>query len=97
MGVDHGGGNIAVAEELLDGAYVVARFEEVGGEAMAEAVTGGWLGEAGRADGLVEGALEDGFVEVVAAELAGGLVAVCARCEEEPLPGKVAACPGELS
>ena len=63
MGVDHGGRDVAVAEELLDGADVVAGFEEVGREAVAEGVAGRRFGEARRADRLVEGALEDGFVE----------------------------------
>ena len=30
--VDHGGGHVTVAEQLLDGADVVAVFEQVGGE-----------------------------------------------------------------
>ena len=30
VGVDHGGGDIAVTQELLDSADVVAGFEEVG-------------------------------------------------------------------
>jgi hypothetical protein len=38
VGVDHGGGDVAVAEELLDGADVVAGFQQVGGEGMAEGV-----------------------------------------------------------
>lgn len=38
MGVDHGGFDVAVAEEFLDGADVVAVFDEVGGEGMAEGV-----------------------------------------------------------
>lgn len=32
VGVDHGGGHVAVAEELLDGADVIAAFEQVCGE-----------------------------------------------------------------
>jgi hypothetical protein len=42
VGVDHGGRDILVARELLDGADVVAVLEQVGGEASANvcAVTG---------------------------------------------------------
>ena len=40
MGVDHGGLDIFVTKELLDGANVIAVFEEVRGEAMAEGVGG---------------------------------------------------------
>jgi hypothetical protein len=35
MGIDHGGPHVAVAEQFLHGADVVAVFEEVGGEAVA--------------------------------------------------------------
>jgi len=35
VGVDHGGLDVVVAEELLDGADVVAVAEEVGGKAVA--------------------------------------------------------------
>ncbi len=38
MGVNHGGFEVFVAEEFLDGADVVAVLEEVGGEGMAEYV-----------------------------------------------------------
>jgi hypothetical protein len=74
--VDHGGGEVPVAEELLDGADVGAVFEEVGGEGVAQGVAGGAAaGEGaldGWLDGLLDGALEDLFVPVVAAALAGG-------------------------
>jgi hypothetical protein len=42
VGVDHGGGDVAVAEELLDGADVGAVLQQVGGEGVAEGVAGGW-------------------------------------------------------
>ena len=45
MRVDHGRGNVAVAEELLDGADVVAALEEVRGEGMTERVAGAALVE----------------------------------------------------
>lgn len=38
MSVDHGGFDVAVAEEFLNGSDVVAVFDEVGGEGMAEGV-----------------------------------------------------------
>ena len=45
VGVDHGGRHVAVPEQLLDGADVVAGFEEVGGEAVAQGVAGDPLGD----------------------------------------------------
>ena len=51
VGVDLGGADVGMAEQLLDGADVVAALEEVGGEAVAEAVAA-WLACAGRQRGL---------------------------------------------
>jgi hypothetical protein len=90
VGVDHGGGDVAVAEELLDGADVVASLEEVGGKGVAEGVAANALGELGGDGGLANGALEDGFVEVVATAFVGGWVEVDACGGEEPLPGPFA-------
>ena len=36
MGVDHGGFDVFVTEEFLDGADIVAALEEVGSEGVAE-------------------------------------------------------------
>jgi hypothetical protein len=38
MVVDHGGIDIFVSQEILDGANIIARFEKMGGEAVAEGV-----------------------------------------------------------
>jgi hypothetical protein len=40
MGVDHGGFDILLTEEFLDGADIVAIPEELGGERMAEGMRG---------------------------------------------------------
>ena len=79
-----------MAKELLDGADVVASFEEVGGEGVAEGVAGGMLGDGCALNGGVEGALDDGFVEVVAPCFACGLVGVTTGSREEPLPTELA-------
>jgi hypothetical protein len=86
VGVDHGGGDIPMAEELLDGADVVASIQQVGGEAVPQAVAACLFGEARRAHGVVEGALEDGFVKVVTEEPSGVPVTVFARRRKDPLP-----------
>ena len=46
MGVNHGGGHIAVAQQLLHGADVGARLQQVGGEAVAQGVDRGMFGNA---------------------------------------------------
>ena len=43
MGVDHGGSDVVVAEQVLNRADVMATFESVGGKRMTEAVRGGGL------------------------------------------------------
>ena len=50
--VDHGRADVAMAEELLDGADVVAVLEQVGRERVAKCVTARVLGDAGGADGV---------------------------------------------
>ena len=54
--VDLGGGEIGVAEHLLDGAQVGASLEQVGGERVPEGVGGDVVGQAG----LPRVALDDG-------------------------------------
>jgi hypothetical protein len=56
---------------------------------VAEGVAGCRFGEVRGADGLVEGTLQDRFVEVVAAALARCGVAVVPRRGKDPLPGPV--------
>lgn len=71
MGIDHGGTDVLMSEEFLDGANVVAFFEEVGRERMAEGMAAAVLGNAGLADRVCNGALEGAFVCMVAIFSAG--------------------------
>lgn len=65
MRVDLRGSHVAVAEQFLDGADVVAALEEVGCEAVAQGVAGGTPVEASAQDGLLDDALDRGLVGVV--------------------------------
>ena len=65
VGVNHRGPDARVAEELLDGADVVAVFQEVGGERMAEGVTCGPLRDAAPPNRLADRPLDGGRMEVV--------------------------------
>ena len=58
-----------MAEQFLDGPDVVAVFEQVSGEAMAQRVEPRGLGEAGAAGGFLDGFLDRGIMNVVAADL----------------------------
>src|SRR6266851_4134429 len=72
------------------GEAVGAVFEEVGGEGVAEGVAGGALGDALTAYRLLHRALQHGFVQVVAAALAGLAVQVRTGGGEDPLPDPLA-------
>ncbi len=78
-----------MAEQLLDGADVVAILEQVRGRGMAERVAGDAAGHAGRARRFRYRALQGGLVEVMAAALTGGGVQVRASGREDAL-GKLA-------
>lgn len=67
VGVDHGGLDVFMAEQILDGADVVTGFEQVGGEAVAQSVAGGAFFEAGQFGGAADGFLDGAGAEVVAA------------------------------
>ena len=54
MGVDHGGADVFVPQQFLDGADVVAIFEQMGGEAVAEGMAGDALVEPGQASGFLD-------------------------------------------
>jgi hypothetical protein len=88
--VDHRRGYVAVPEEFLDRADVVAGFEEMRGKTVAKRVAGGGLGQARCADRVAEGSLKDSFMEVVAAALARGWVKIGSCCRKDPLPSPFA-------
>jgi hypothetical protein len=88
MSVDHGRGDLAVAEELLDGADVLTALPKVGREGVTEGVATGTLVDAGRADGSGHGALHVRLVVMVPA--LGGLAPPSRRGGKDPLPAPVA-------
>ncbi len=97
VGIDHGGLHVAMAEELLHGADIVAVLEQMGGEGVAEGVTGDALGEAGQSGGLADGALEPGGAEVVPSDAARTGIGRQVSGGEGELPDPIAAGGGELS
>src|SRR5439155_22186816 len=77
-------------EQLLDGPDVVAVLEQVRGEGMSERVTARVLEDAGLAQRALDGTLDDGLVQVMAAALAGESLHVVAGRREHPLPAELA-------
>jgi len=87
VGVDHGGLDVLVAEEFLNGADVVAVLEEVGGEGVAKGVGGDVFLDPGLEGGGADGFLKQGGVGVVAHGLFGVGVDGEGQGGEEVLPG----------
>lgn len=91
VGVDHGGADVFMAEQFLNGSYVVAVLKEVGGEGVAEGVGADSFLDFGFFGGLFEGALQAGGVQVVTAFPAAARVERSFGGGEEVLPGKFTA------
>jgi len=90
VGVGHSGFEVFVADEFLDGADVVAGFQEVDGEGVAEGGAGDGFGDAGQLGCFSDGSLGAAFAEVVAAGFAGAGVNGEVAGGEDVLPGPVA-------
>jgi hypothetical protein len=76
-----------MAEEGLDGTDVGAALEEVGGERMAEGMTGGTFRDGRFADGIGELSLEGVFMEVITSVVAGPRMRAEFGGREDELPG----------
>jgi hypothetical protein len=66
MGIDHGGGNVIVSEQLLNGADVGAALEQVSGEGMAKGMGADLPRQTGTADDQLDGFVDDAGVNMVA-------------------------------
>ena len=86
-----------MSEEFLNGADVVAAFEEVRGKRVAKRVTAGWLGKANGKGSVPHGPLQRGLMKVVAVADASLPIDVASRCREEPLPWPLTAGVRELA
>ena len=71
VGIDHGRFDIFMAEELLDGADIVAGDQQMGGEAVPEGVAADLFADTSGARGGVDGFADDRLVQVVAADDSG--------------------------
>jgi hypothetical protein len=79
-----------VPEQFLDGADVVAVFQQVGGEGMPQRMGADGLSGFARPRRLADGALDDGFVQVVAANFLARGIGVRAGRRKDPLPDPLA-------
>ena len=79
-----------MAEQLLDGADVVAAFEQMGREAVAQRVTTRAFDEPRLARGPLDGALDGTPAEVVPPHHAAARISGACRGREDVLPGPLA-------
>jgi hypothetical protein len=80
-----------MTEEFLNGSDICSGLKQMRRERMSERMAARLLGDSGLQDGLLDGPLQDGFVEMVTATLAGPALGVDSGCWEYPLPWPFAA------
>jgi hypothetical protein len=86
MSVNHCRADIAVAEEFLNRADVIAILKQRRCKRMPERMRGCGLCQAGLANGLFHDLLQNGFVQVMSTLLSGFPIRVVASCGKYPLP-----------
>ena len=70
MRVDHRGTHVLVTQQLLNRPSIIPVLQQVGCKGVAQRMAACWLGDPGFQSGCLEGALQDGLVQVVPALLA---------------------------
>ena len=70
MDVDHRGAHILVAEQLLNGAYVITTLQQMCGEGMPQSVATCLLGDSCPSPSFPHGALDQRLVQMMAAMFA---------------------------
>lgn len=85
--VDHGRGDIGMAEQLLHCADVTPALQQVRREAVPQRVRRGGLGDAGTPHGPLEGPLEGFIVEMVARHYTTSRVSGMTVLRKDPEPG----------
>ena len=86
VGVDHGGFDVFMPEEFLNGSYIVSALEEVGCEGVAESVGCDAFLDICKGRGLFDGSLQCGFVNVMTAQNAIFFICEEVRGGEDVLP-----------
>jgi len=75
-----------MAQKLLDSANIVARFQQMGSEAVAKAMASGAFNQAGLSAGLGDGPADRGFMSMMAAAPTAARVHGKNGRREHPLP-----------
>ena len=90
VSIDHGGGDIFVPKQILDGADIVAGFKQMGGKAVAKGMATDRFGEVGGLGGASDRFLQATGVNMVAVgEACAGVGGVFSR-RKDVLPDPLA-------
>ena len=89
VGVDHGGADVRVSQQGLDGANVRAPLQEMSGEAVPERMRTDPLADSRLADDSGNGLVDGTGVEVMPANLAGARVSGPMTSGEDVLPSPI--------
>ena len=89
--VDHGCGDIGMAEEALDGPDVRSGFQQMGGKAVAEGMRGDSLGDSRFAHALAQLAGHGVVMEMVSGDFSGAWVRAEGGGRKEVLPAPLPA------
>ncbi len=97
VSIDHRRPNVTVPKEFLHGPNVIARFNQVRGERVAERVGRRALVQAGFTSRRLDRLLHVGFVIVVTISNSGWFIHVVGRSRKHPLPDPIPVRMGELT
>src|SRR5262249_41553409 len=86
MRVDHRRADVPVSQEFLHRPDIVTVLEEMGREAVPQAVTSGALGDFGPNHRRPKRSLNDGFVEMAPVNSGGARLRMVTRSRKDPLP-----------
>ena len=89
VGVNHGGADVRVSQQGLDGANVRTPLQEMCGEAVAKRMRTDPLADSRLTDGVGNGLVDGAGVEMVAANLAGARVGGPMTGGEDVLPSPI--------
>src|SRR3990172_1845538 len=97
VGVNHRGTDVPVTQQFLDRPDVVSVLEQVGGERVTERVAGDVLFDAGQSRRIFDGALKDGFVQMMSTPNSGFGIRIVPMRGKHPLPSPCVVCIRVLS
>ena len=87
VGIDHGGDDIAMPQQLLDGPDIIANFQKMSGKGMAQGMAPSVFLNIGLAHSSFDCFLQDRFIQVMSASDSGAWICGNLRRRKNILPG----------